>query len=237
MKEPLPGDVDNWSVMVDLAAFGLLSPWLLRTTQTAKVLLTGKDPAHDWSHARRVLRLALEIGETESCDLQVVAAASLLHDVVQLGKDTETSAQAGRVSAVLAVDVLLDAGAPTTLVPAVSEAIASHNYSLGIAAPSIESAVLQDADRLDALGAVGLARTWTMTGVMGRAFADHREPLPRSRPLDDRRFALDHFVGRLLSLHLSLNTARGREIAQSRRRLVETHFAELLEELGVEATA
>lgn len=232
-----PGEDDDLPLTVDLAAAGVLSPWLLRAAQTARALHSGKDPAHDWSHSRRVLRLALEIAGTEPCDVRVVAAASLLHDVVQYGKDTATSALAGRASALLAVDILLDAGAPPTLVPAVSEAIASHSFSLGVAPPSVEGAILQDADRLDALGAVGLARTWTMTGVMGRAFADHAEPLPRSRPLDDRRFALDHFVGRLLSLHLTLNTTRGREIAQTRRRLVEAYFAQLLEELGVEAAA
>lgn len=228
MKEP---------VVVDLADFGVLSPWLLRAAQTARALLSGKDPAHDWSHSQRVLRVALEIAATERCDVQVVAAASLLHDVVQYGKDSTTSVQAGRASALLAVDILVDAEAPLTLVPAVSEAIASHSFSLGVAPPSVEAAVLQDADRLDALGAVGLARTWTMTGVMGRAFADHAEPLPRSRPLDDRRFALDHFVGRLLSLHLTLRTARGREIAKTRGRVVEAYFAQLLEELGIEAAA
>jgi uncharacterized protein len=213
------------------------SPWLVRTAQTARALLIGKDPAHDWSHSQRVLRVALDIADTEPCHVQVLAAASLLHDVVQHGKDTASSIPASRASALLAVDILLDAGAPPTLVPAVAEAIASHSFSLGVAPPSIEAAVLQDADRLDALGAVGLARTWTMTGVMGRSFAHHAEPLARSRPLDDRRFALDHFVGRLLSLHLTLNTARGRELARTRTPIIEAYFGQLLEDLGVEAAA
>ncbi len=237
MSDGSSGPGDGHTVAVELAGLGVCSAWLVRTAETAEWLLSGKDPAHDWSHARRVLRLALDIAANESCDRWVVAAASLLHDVVQYGKDTPTSGESSRASASLAVDVLLDSTAPPKLLIAVSEAIASHSYSSGVSAPSIESAILQDADRLDALGAVGLARTWTMTGVMGRAFADSAEPLPLSRPLDDRRFALDHFLGRLLSLHDSLITERGREIAQSRARLVEVYFAQLLEELGVEAAA
>lgn len=99
-------------------------------------------------------------------------------------------------------------------------AIEAHSFSAAISPETIEAKIVQDADRLDALGAVGLARMFHIGGQLGRALAHATDPLAQDRPLDDVHYTLDHIENKLLQLPASMQTAEGRELAQSRVQLL-----------------
>jgi HD superfamily phosphodiesterase len=98
-----------------------------------------------------------------------------------------------------------------------------------------EAAVVQDADRLDALGAVGIARTFLVAGSLGSALAHPTDPFPTRRPPDDRRFAVDHFYAKLLTLAGTMRTDAGRAEAERRTAFLRTFLHHLADEFGTDA--
>lgn len=186
------------------------------------------DPAHDLGHLLRVWRAARAIAEAEGgADLLVVLAASLLHDVVNLPKASADRPRASRMAAARAVGILRGMGFPEDRLDAVAHAIEAHSFSAGIEPRTAEARIVQDADRLDALGAVGIARCFAISGLMGRPLADVDDPLAERRPLDDGRFALDHFEAKLLRLPDMMRTATGRRLARERAAFRDRLAAEI----------
>jgi uncharacterized protein len=177
----------------------------------------GDDGAHDICHLHRVWHNASTLLETTpQADALVVLAACYLHDVVNLPKNHSEREQASRRAALLATAALREAGFPEEKLTAVAHAIEAHSYSAGIAPDTIEAKIVQDADRLDALGAVGLARMFYIAGRMGSALAHPSDPLAQQRDADDRTYALDHINCKLEKLPASMQTAAGRTLAQAR---------------------
>lgn len=113
-----------------------------------------------------------------------------------------------------------------------AHAIAAHSFSAGIAPETHEARILQDADRLEALGAIGLARMFAVSGLMGGQLYDPEDPLAQHRPLDDRAYALDHLEVKLFPLVETMQTATGREIAEERADWVAAFRSRLLREIG-----
>jgi len=149
------------------------------------------DGAHDIGHLRRVWKSCREIALDEGgADMQVLCAAAYFHDAVNLAKDCPDRARASVLSANLAVAELRGMGFPEVKLAAVHHAIAAHSFSAQIAPETVEARILQDADRLEALGAVGIARMFAVTGQVGGGLFDPEDPMALRRPLDDRRFAL-----------------------------------------------
>lgn len=177
----------------------------------------GSDGAHDINHLHRVWRNAQALLEAHpAADALVVMAGCYLHDLVNLPKNHPDRALASRQSAGLAARVLADEGFPAARLAAVAHAIEAHSFSAAIAAQTIEAQIVQDADRLDALGAVGLARLFYIAGQMGSALAHPDDPLAEHRPRDDRAFALDHIETKLTALPAMMQTAAGRTLGEQR---------------------
>ena len=109
-----------------------------------------------------------------------------------------------------------DIGFPEPLLDGVAHAIEAHSFSARIAPLTIEARIVQDADRLDALGAVGLARLFYIAGCMQSALAHPSDPLAEGRALDDRAYALDHIVVKLATLPGMMNTDAGRRLGEAR---------------------
>jgi uncharacterized protein len=174
------------------------------------------DGAHDRLHLQRVWRNAFRIQAEEGGDGRLLGAAVLLHDCVAVAKDSPQRAAASRLSAARARQVLTGLGWQVADVDAVAHAIEAHSYSAGIEPRSLEARILQDADRLDAIGLVGVARCFYTAGRMGSALYDPDDPRGEDRALDDRRFALDHFPAKLLRLAEGFRTATGRRLAAER---------------------
>lgn len=175
------------------------------------------DGAHDATHLDRVWRnaQALLVHYPEA-DTLVVLAACYLHDLVNVPKNDPRRAQASALSAELARRELTTLGFPAEKLDAVAHAIAAHSFSAAIPATTLEARIVQDADRLDGLGAVGLARMFYIAGRMGSSLAHGADPLAASRLLDDRNYSLDHIPAKLAKLPAMMQTEAGRALAETR---------------------
>jgi len=191
-------------------------------TAAAETERQGSDGAHDASHLDRVWRNARAImaGHPEA-DALVVLAACYLHDLVNVPKNDPRRSQASRLSAELARGELRRLGFPEGKLDAVAHAIEAHSFSAAIPATTLEARIVQDADRLDGLGAVGLARMFYIAGRMGSSLAHGSDPLGMARPLDDKAYALDHIPVKLARLPGMMQTAAGRRLAEERLALLE----------------
>jgi uncharacterized protein len=190
-----------------------------------------EDGAHDLSHMVRVWRNVKLIHEEEGGDLEALAAAVLLHDCVSVAKDSPLRSKASLLAANES-RVRLEALAwEPARIDTVACAIESHSFSAGVTPTSIEGCILQDADRLDAIGLSGIARCFYTAGRMGSRLYDLADPGARARPLDDSRNALDHFPKKLLTLEGSFKTRKGQEIAKERHRRVQEFYRAMLSEV------
>ena len=189
------------------------------------------DGAHDVQHLHRVWKVAqILLEENPRADPMIVQAACYLHDLVNLPKYHADRAQASMLAARLACEKLARIDFPSEKIPGVAHAIEAHSFSATIAPTTIEAMIVQDADRLDALGAVGLARLFYTAGRMGAALAHPTDPLGLHRPFDDRHFALDHIEVKLTKLAASMQTAGARKIGEARLQLLRTFHQQFVAE-------
>ncbi len=191
----------------------------------------GDDGSHDLAHIHRVFRNAMRIHAQEGGNGMVLAASVLLHDCVAVEKNSPLRAEASRLAAEKASGILGGLGWKDADVTAVAHAILTHSFSANIAPETLEAKILQDADRLDAIGMVGAARCFYIAGRMGSALYDPQDPLAKNRPLDDRRFAIDHFENKLFKLADGFQTATGRKIALERHERLQQVLALFLDEI------
>lgn len=203
-----------------------LNTWRPRLSALAAAAAAAdNDGAHDASHLDRVWRNAREIMAGEQADAEsdrlVVLAACYLHDLVNVPKNDPRRSMASRLSAELACSELRRLGFPQEKLDAVAHAIEAHSFSAAIPATTLEAKIVQDADRLDGLGAVGLARMFYIAGRMGSSLAHATDPLGRERPLDDGAYSLDHIPVKLARLPGMMQTAAGRRLAEQRLALLE----------------
>jgi len=199
-----------------------LDAWRERFAALALECAAGDaDGAHDASHLDRVWRnaqslLGAQLPNAPEADVLVVLAACYLHDLVNLPKNDPARASASRRSAELARDRLPALGFPRDKLDAVAHAIEAHSFSAAITPRTLEAKIVQDADRLDGLGLVGLARMFYIAGKMGSSLAHGSDPLARGRALDDQAYSLDHIAVKLARLPGMMQTAAGRRLGEQR---------------------
>jgi len=193
------------------------------------------DGAHDTGHFKRVWKTASRINEVEGSkgDPLVLLAASYFHDLVSLPKNHPDRSQSSRLSAELAATLLRErfTGFPEDKIEGVSHAILTHSFSAGIPPDTYEAKVLQDADRMEALGAIGIARTFYTAGLMKSRMFHEEDPLGNARELDDSQFSLDHFQVKLLKLPAMMQTEAGRQMAEERTRFLILFRKEIAAEI------
>jgi uncharacterized protein len=194
----------------------VISPEALRPTIEA---LMKMDAAHDWHHILRVWRNAQAIAATEpGVDHEVLDPAVLLHDI--------GPKQPGQGNALVSADDLAPLLAPFAVsaakLPILAQVINEHSFSRGWEASSLEAAILQDADRLDAIGAIGIARAFAVGGARQRPLYD---------PVDQTN-SIQHFYDKLLHLQAGMNTTEGRRLAERRHALMEQFLSEFFAEWG-----
>ncbi len=191
------------------------------------------DGSHDWSHLSRVWRnVALIADRIPDCDWSVLTAAVVLHDCVAVEKNSPQRSQASRLAAGRARTILAALGWEPAKIEATAHAIEAHSFSAEIAPNSLEARILQDADRLDAIGAIGIARCFYVAGRMGSGLYDPLDPVAAHRDLDDQSFALDHFAAKLFKVAGRFQTVAGADLAQARTRTMQRFVDELLAEIG-----
>ena len=191
------------------------------------------DAAHDRQHIRRVVANARMLAADEQADLAVVLPAAWLHDCVSVPKDSPLRSQASALAGHAAVEFLETMHYPAQYLPAIRHAIEAHSFSANIVPRTCEARVVQDADRLDSLGAIGLARCLMLSGALGRRLYDPLEPFPATRPLDEQANALDHFYAKLLQLADRMTTRAGRAEAARRTAFLHAFIEQLRAEIQV----
>ena len=189
------------------------------------------DGSHDAAHLIRVWKNARRIRAEEGGDLRLLAAAVLLHDCVAVEKNSPLRAEASRLAAEKASSLLAAEGWSTEEIAAVAHAILTHSFSANLAPQTLEAKIVQDADRLDAIGMVGAARCFYIAGRMGSGLYDPLDPLAENRLLDDKAFAIDHFEAKLFKLAEGFQTAAGARMAQERAERLKAIRAMLLDEI------
>lgn len=201
----------------------------------ARQLSSAYDIARDDLHADRVWRNARIISKyAESMDNWVIDGdvlklAAYLHVSAPRGASVEEQVKA---SAVIAEELLRKHDLERYIWP-VGQVILELSPALNREPSRVETKVLRDADRLDALGAIGIARCIASGTVFGaQAFYDRADPLAVSRPLDDNRYVLDHFRTSLLHLSDTLYSTYARQEGQRRTRVVRAFYDALLKEAG-----
>ena len=190
------------------------------------------DAAHDLEHVRRVVRNAKQLAAAEGARLEVVVPAAWLHDCVTVPKNSPQRAQASRLAAEQAAQWLHEWRYSGEWVPEILHAIEAHSFTAGLTPRTLEARVVQDADRLEAIGAVGLARCLMLGGAMGRPLYAPEDPFCERRPPDDRAAAVDHFYTKLLKLEGTMQTESGRREARQRTEFLREFLAQLRREIG-----
>jgi uncharacterized protein len=193
----------------------------------------GIDPAHDMLHVKRVVAQAkLFAAEEVDVNNRVLIAASWLHDVISRESDDGMRAPSSVRSAKLAAEFLHSEnllGAEE--IDRVKHAIAAHGHTAGIEPETVEARIVWDADRIDALGAIGIARCAIVGGRFGARLYNEAEPFPADREIDDRSYIIDHFYNRLFRLEETFLTRAGRREAGRRTAYMRAYIEELKKEI------
>jgi len=187
----------------------------------------GRPPAHDISHVRRVVALAKQIAAAEGANVDVVVAAAALHELVNLPKNHPDSARSGDLCADEAFKLLGSHPHRDAIVACIRD----HAFSKGAKPPTLEAAILQDADRLDAIGAIGIARCFATSSEMMRPFFHPTDPFANERPVDEKSWGLDHFFRKLLRIEAHLHTDTAKRLAVPRVFAMRAYLAALRAEL------
>ncbi len=189
------------------------------------------DAAHGLDHVKRVVANAKRLAAASEAELNVVLPAAWLHDCVSVAKDSELRSQASAFAAEEAREFLEQSGYPNQWLEAIGHAIEAHSFSAGIHPETLEAKIVQDADRLDALGAIGIARCLQTGTAMGSALYDLADPFADDRVADDGVSTIDHFYTKLLALAGTMQTEAGRQEAERRTEFMQQYLSQLRREI------
>ena len=189
------------------------------------------DLAHDILHVQRVVKLATQLAESEQAELNVVLPAAWLHDCLSYPKNHALRSLSSLHAADKAIIFLRSIDYPEQYLLAIHHAISAHSVSGGIDAESLEAKIVQDADRLDALGAIGVARCIQVSSQLQRPLYSAVDAFAEQRVLDDQQFTIDHFYTKLLTLAHSMHTDMAKKIALQRTDWMEGYLQQLALEI------
>lgn len=192
------------------------------------------DQAHDIAHLQRVWKTAQQLMiNTDANDL-IVMTACYFHDIANLPKDSPQRKQASTFAAEETVRILRTVfpDFPAEHHEAIAHAVRAHSFSAAIVPETLEAKIVQDADRLESLGAIGLARVFYVSGALGRPLFDNVDPLAEHRALDDGLYSLDHFQNKLLKLPATMQTSAGKRLAEHNAHFLVQFMAKLCAELS-----
>jgi uncharacterized protein len=194
------------------------------------------DAAHDAAHCRRVWQNCLKITKADKtkADKAVLLAAAYFHDVVNLPKDSPDRAMASTFSGKAAVRLLKKWRYPLSKAQYehLKHVIAAHSFSAQIVPETLEARIVQDADRLDGLGAIGLARLFCNTVQMKRVLLDQDDPAAKRRPRDVKKFALDYIDVKMRPVAKVMQTTTGIRLARQRLEFTDGYLHQLLKEIA-----
>lgn len=203
----------------------------LKSLQKEVQKIIQNDPAHDFEHIMRVYKNAKRIAREEKANEKLVLTAALLHDIVWYPKSDGRSKKASVHSAKLAKKILTKYNYTPDEIKIITDAIRDHSFSRNRIPKTIEGKVLQDADRLDALGAIGIARTFSVGGAENRPIYRDGDPFCQKRKPNDKLWTVDHFYRKLFLLEKKMNTKSAKKEARRRTALMKYFLVNLKKEL------
>lgn len=209
-----------------------LTDWEPKFETKISEIASSDDPAHDLLHFKRVVHLSKYLCERENGEAEVVVPAAWLHDLVIVPKDSPLRSQASRLSADRAIEFLRSIGYPVRFYDEIAHAIEGHSFSANIEVKTIEAKIVQDADRLDGLGAIGIARCFATAGLMKRTFYSCQDPFCDVRTPNDSLFAVDHFFKKLFKTAETMKTPSGIEEGRKRLAVMKDYLSSLRSEVS-----
>lgn len=202
-----------------------IESWVVKEMETA-------DSGHGIDHVRRVVENAKRIGRAENANVSIYLPAAWLHDCVIVAKNSPQRKMASALAAQHAERFLVEIRYPTQWIAPISHCILAHSFSANVPCETIEARVVQDSDRLEAVGAIGLARCLMTGGAMGQRLYHPDEPFPVERQPKDTEQSVDHFFAKLLGLQKTMKTQSGREEAIRRSDFLLIFLRQLADEIG-----
>ncbi|HEY7124332.1 MAG TPA: HD domain-containing protein [Ktedonobacterales bacterium] len=200
---------------------------LAATRAHVRARLEGDSSGHDWWHIERVARMARRLAQEEGADVLLCELAALVHDLVDWKINPDEAEALAELRA-----WLTGQGADNRIVEAVEEIITTMSFKGGNRPPmrTLEGQIVQDADRLDAIGAIGIARAFAYGGTKGRPMHDPderpREQMTTAEYRHQQTGTITHFYEKLLLLKDRMNTATARRLAEHRHAVLEAFLAE-----------
>lgn len=208
-------------------------------SNVVKAKLLSAEAGHDWLHVSRVVSLAQQISDTEpNADKQVVILAALLHDIA----DAKFHNGDENIGPEMAESIMSDQGVDINTINHVSDIIRNMSYKGGFAwsdFSSLELDIVRDADRLDAIGAIGIARAFTYGGYKNRRLYDVDE-VPaafgsRDAYKNHQGTTFNHFYEKLIKLKESMKTSKGKQLANERHDFMITYMEHFIHETGLKS--
>ena len=203
----------------------------------AKITHDDADLAHNTEHVIRVYRWAVQIAADEDVDPDLAGAAALVHDLINIPKESDERSLASEQSAEVSASILPLANYNEEEIAQIIEAVRTCSWSRGEKATNKIGEVLQDADRLDSIGAIGIMRNMTCAQAMRSRgntgfLYEPIDPFGKEREsLDDKKYAIDHFTIKLLKLAGNMNTEMAKNEAKRRHRFMLQFLFELAQEI------
>ena len=198
---------------------------------TAATFFTGARGSHDWDHTRRVYRLCDRIASAEKADLDVVRIAALLHDIGRTRQDTSRGSVChAQEGARLARPILESLALTKRQKQNILHCISAHRYRGRQAPETLEARVLFDADKLDAIGAVGVARAFLFAGEVGARLHNPDVRVEETRPYTADDTGYREYRVKLCKIRDRMLTVAGRQLAEARHRFMEEYFQRFLQE-------
>ena len=206
---------------------------IARVAAHIQARFSGEGSGHDWHHIDRVRRLARRIAAAEGANAEIAELAALVHDIA----DWKFHGGDGAIGPREAERLLTEEGAPAEVIAAVVEIVRSISFKgagVHTAMRTLEGQCVQDADRLDAIGAIGIARCFAYGGHAGRPLYDPAVAPVMHASAEAYKAAkghsLNHFYEKLFLLKERMNTASGRKLAEERHQFMENFVSRFLEE-------
>lgn len=198
----------------------------------AKEKMPKDDPSHDINHVLRVLAISEKIATVEKADFDVIVPSAIFHDVISYPKNHHKRLHSSKESAEFAKRILKNIESfPEDKIGKVYESINLCSFTKGLQPNFLEGKILQDADSLEATGAVSIMRTFSSAGIMNKTFYNISDPFCKKRKPDDNKYALDLFFTRLLVVQSRLHTKTAKNIAKNRANFLKAFLEELKVEL------
>jgi uncharacterized protein len=203
------------------------------TVDEAKAYYHGAESAHDFDHVQRVLALAERLARVEGADVEIVRAAALLHDITRAEEDARRGGDHAQTAAARAHTILRARGVAPARADAVAHAIAAHRFRGATAPQTLEAKILFDADKLDSIGAIGVARAYAIAGVLNQRLWSAVAPdaVATREQHNSNHTAAAEFAVKLSKVRERIFTASARRIAEDRHAFMTEFFARLEREV------